>query len=100
MSRFKIEHAASRINLVQLKTNIEDTISTDIDLMATWSNNDRKYIINELLRYAIAQEDDFQRYKASIATSTATRPANAARPQATSTPAIAAEPVKPTIPHI
>ena len=72
MSKFKIEHGASKINLVLLKTNIEDTISQDIDLLATWSNNDRKYIVNELLRFALTQEEDFLKYKASL-------PANAAR---------------------
>jgi len=65
MSKFKIEHGASKVNLVLLKTNIEDTISNDIDLMTQWSNNDRKYIVNELLRFALTQEEDFVKYKAS-----------------------------------
>ena len=64
MSKFKIEHGASKVNFVLLKTNIEDTISNDIDLMANWSSNDRKYLVNELLRFAISQEEDFQKYKA------------------------------------
>ena len=66
MSKFKIEHGASRVNLVLLKTNIEDTISQDIDLLATWSDNDRKYLVNELLRFALTQEEDFQKYKSSL----------------------------------
>lgn len=73
MSKFKIEHGASRINLVLLKINIEDTISQDLDLLATWSDNDRKYLVNELLRFALTQEEDFQRYKATLT-------ANVARP--------------------
>jgi hypothetical protein len=79
MSKFKVEHGASKVNLVLLKTNIEDTISQDIDLMSTWSNNDRKYIVNELLRFALAQEEDFQRYKASAATN-GSRSAASAKP--------------------
>lgn len=67
MSKFRIEHGASKVNLVLLKTNIEDAISQDIDLLASWSNNDRKYIVNELLRFALTQEEEFQRYKTSIA---------------------------------
>ncbi|MHB2008587.1 MAG: hypothetical protein ACYCOX_11130 [Acidobacteriaceae bacterium] len=67
MSKLKIEHGASKVNLVLLKTNIEDTIAQDIDRMAAWSNNDRKYIVNELLRFALTQEEDFQKYKASPA---------------------------------
>ncbi len=66
MSKFKIEHGASKIRLVQLKTNIEDSISNDIDLICEWSDNERKYIINELLRFALTQEEDFLRYKASL----------------------------------
>lgn len=73
MSKFKIEHGASRINLVLLKTNIEDTISQDLDLLAAWSDNDRKYLVNELLRFALVQEEDFQKYKANLI-------ANPARP--------------------
>lgn len=71
MSKFKIEHGASRVNLVVLKTNIEATISQDIDLLVTWSDNDRKYLVNELLRFALTQEEDFQKYKASLAANTA-----------------------------
>lgn len=78
MSKFKIEHGASRINLVLLKTNIEDTISQDIDLLAAWSDNDRKYLVNELLRFALTQEEDFQKYKAGL-TGNAARLANATK---------------------
>ncbi len=83
MSKFKIEHGASKINLVLLKTNIEDTISQDIDLLASWSNNDRKYIVNELLRFALTQEEDFLKYKAGF-TATAVRSAGGAKSMPTS----------------
>jgi hypothetical protein len=82
MSKFKIEHGASKVNLVLLKTNIEDTISQDIDLMSAWSNNDRKYIVNELLRFALAQDEEFLKYKANH-TATSTRSANSAKPAPT-----------------
>jgi hypothetical protein len=88
MSKFKIEHGASKINLVLLKTNIEDTISNDIDLLASWSNNDRKYLVNELLRFAITQEEDFQKYKTSTAANLS-RPAGNAR--------AASAPIKPSV---
>jgi hypothetical protein len=82
MSKFKIEHGASKINLVLLKTNIEDTISNDIELLASWSNNERRYIINELLRFALTQEEDFQKHKASMSAHTA-RTGNNAKPAPT-----------------
>jgi hypothetical protein len=66
MSKFKIEHGASKVNFVLLKTNVEDSIAHDINLMAEWSNNDRRYLVNELLRFALAQEEDFQKYKAGL----------------------------------
>jgi hypothetical protein len=87
MSKFKIEHGASKINLVLLKTNIEDTISQDIELMSTWSKNDRKYIVNELLRFALTQEEEFLKYKVSLS-ATAARPASSTKPVPT--------PIKPT----
>lgn len=73
MSKFKIEHGASKVRLVQLKTNIEESISNEIDLMCQWSDNERKYIINELLRFALTQEEDFLKYRASLS-------ANSSRP--------------------
>ncbi len=63
MSKLKIEHGASKIDWVLLKTNIEESISNDIDLMCQWSNNDRKYVVNELLRFALTQSEEFQKYK-------------------------------------
>lgn len=86
MSKFKIEHGASKIQLVLLKANIEDTIAQDIDRMAEWSNNDRRYIVNELLRFAISQEEDFLRHKAGT---------SATVPQATRNPKPASVPTKP-----
>lgn len=70
MSKFKIEHGASKVRLVLLKTNIEDSISNDIDLMCQWSDNERRYIISELLRFALTQEEDFLKYKASQSSNT------------------------------
>ncbi|MDW5267423.1 MULTISPECIES: hypothetical protein [Acidobacteriaceae] len=87
MSKFRIEHGASKVNLVLLKTNIEDTISQDIDLLASWSSNDRKYIVNELLRFALTQEEDFLKYKASLTPTAA---------QTTSGTKSAPTPIKPS----
>jgi hypothetical protein len=84
MSKFKIEHGASKVNVVLLKTNIEDTISQEIDALAAWSNNDRKYIVNELLRFALAQEEDFQKHKASLSANSP-RPAGSPKPSTAQT---------------
>src|SRR5258708_30382424 len=69
MSKLKIEHGASRVHWALLKTTVEESLSNDIDLMCRWSENDRKYVVNELLRFAITEAQDFQKYKAELATS-------------------------------
>jgi len=78
MSKLKIEHGASKVQWVLLKTNIEESISSDIDLMCKWSENERKYIVNELLRFALAQSEEFQKYKTESEAKSA-RAANAAK---------------------
>ena len=72
MSKFKIDHGASHIRQAKLQASIDQSIADDIELMAEWSDNESKYIINQLLRFALAQEEDFQQYKAG-------RPANPLR---------------------
>ena len=64
MSKLKIEHGASKVSWVLLKTNIDESIANEIELMCEWSENNRKYIVNELLRFALAQSEEFQKYKA------------------------------------
>lgn len=73
MSRLKLIHGVSRIRRAKLQSSIDQAVADDIELLATWSNNETNYVINELLRFALTQEEDFQKYKASL-------PANAARP--------------------
>ena len=65
MSKFKIDHSASRIRQAKIQASIDQSIADDIQLMAEWSDNEPKYIINQLLRFALAQEEDFLKYKAS-----------------------------------
>lgn len=64
MSKFKIDHGASRIRQAKLQASIDQSIADDIELMAEWSDNEPKYIINQLLRFALNQEEDFLKYKA------------------------------------
>ncbi|WP_260706559.1 hypothetical protein [Edaphobacter flagellatus] len=72
MSRLKLQHGVSRVRRAKLQSSIDQTIADDIELMASWSNNETQYVINELLRFAIAQEEDFLKHKAGL-------PANPAR---------------------
>ena len=64
MSKLKIDHGASRVRQAKLQASIDQSIADDIELMAEWSDNEPKYIINQLLRFALTQEEDFLKYKA------------------------------------
>jgi len=80
MSRLKLLHSVSRIRRAKLQASIDQTVADDIELMAKWSNNETQYIVNELLRFAIAQEEDFLKYKANLPANTA-RATNTAKPE-------------------
>jgi hypothetical protein len=50
MSKFKIKKGASRITCIKLRVSIKGSIAVDLALMSEWSNNNRNYVVNELLR--------------------------------------------------
>lgn len=66
MSRLKLIHGVSRTRRTKLQSSIDQTVADDIELLAAWSNNETNYVINELLRFALAQEEDFQKYKITV----------------------------------
>lgn len=66
MSKLKIDKGASRIRRVPLKTTIDGTVADDIELMCQWSENETSYVVNHLLRFALAQSADFQKHKESL----------------------------------
>lgn len=69
MSKLKIEKGISRITRVKLQATIEESIAADLALLGDWSNNDKNYIVNELLRFALSQDSEFQAYKESVGSS-------------------------------
>jgi hypothetical protein len=69
MGKFKIEKGASRIARVKLQATIEESIAADLSLMCEWSNNDKNYVVSELLRFAVSEDSEFQAYKQSMASS-------------------------------
>jgi hypothetical protein len=40
-------------------------VAAELVLMCEWSNKDRNYVVNELLRFALSQDGEFQAYKES-----------------------------------
>ena len=83
MSKLKLEHGVSRIRRAKLQSSIDQTVADDIELLAEWSNNETNYIVNELLRFALTQDEDFQKYRASSAAKAA-QAASATKPSPTS----------------
>src|SRR6266852_6331884 len=69
MNKFKIEKGISRITRVKLQATIEESIAADLALLGEWSNNDKNYIVNELLHFALSQDSEFQTYKESVGSS-------------------------------
>ena len=69
MTKFKIEKGVSRITRVKMQASIEESIAADLALMSEWSNNDKNYIVNELLRFALSEDSEFQAYKQSAGSS-------------------------------
>lgn len=82
MSKLKLEHGVSRRRRAKLQSSIDQTVADDVELLAEWSNNETNYVVNELLRFALAQEEDFQKYKANHVASAA-RPASSTKPAST-----------------
>jgi len=66
MGKMRIEHGVSRVRRTKLQSSIDQSVASDIELMAQWSDNETNYIVNELLRYALTQEEEFLKYKANL----------------------------------
>lgn len=86
MTRFRIEKGISRINRVKLQASIEESVARDLTLMCDWSNNERNYVVNELLRFALGQDAEFQAYKAQTEIAQGIEVKSAAGPEAPISP--------------
>jgi hypothetical protein len=80
----KVIHGVSRVRRAKLQTSVDQTVADDIELLATWSNNETNYVINELLKFALTQEEEFQKYKASLPPSKSRSSANSSKPSSAS----------------
>ena len=64
MSKLKIEKGAGKVRRAPLKATVDGTVADDLELMCEWSENESSYLVNLLLGFAIAQSEEFQKYKA------------------------------------
>jgi hypothetical protein len=63
VSKLRVEKGASKVRRAPLKATIDGAVADDLELMCEWSENESSYLVNLLLGFAIAQSEDFQRYK-------------------------------------
>jgi len=66
MARFKINRNINKEEKQLLQTKLESSLVEDVNLLCKWSGNDKNYVVAELLRFALSQENDFQEYKQSV----------------------------------
>lgn len=66
MARFKINRNINKEEKQLLQTKLESSLIDDVNLLCKWSGNDKNYVVAQLLRFALSQENDFQEYKQSI----------------------------------
>lgn len=93
MNKLKIDKGASKVRRAPLKVTIDGSVSDDLELMSEWSENDSSYLVNLLLGFAIAQSEDFQRYKTE-------RPSIASHPRDTAKPGLVTTPKPQTAPAV
>jgi hypothetical protein len=91
MGRFRIARNVNKEQKQLLQAKLDSSLVEDVNLLCKWSGNEKNYVIAELLRYALAQEQEFQRYKLSsqrgaaepiaLATTDRREPTSERRPQ-------------------
>ena len=67
MGGVKLERNANKAQRQLLQAKLEDSIVEDVNLLCQWSSNEKNFVIEELLRYALGQESDFEHYKQGLA---------------------------------
>lgn len=66
MARFKIPRNLNQEPKQLLQAKLDSSLVEDINLLSKWSGNEKNFVVSELLRYALAQEAEFQKYKLSL----------------------------------
>jgi hypothetical protein len=66
MARFKMPRNVNQEPKQLLQAKLDSSLVADINLLSKWSGNEKNFVVSELLRYALGQEAEFQRYKLSV----------------------------------
>ena len=66
MGRFRITRNNNKDVKQLLQAKLDSSLIEEVHLLCKWSGNEKNCVITELLRYAISQESEFQKYKQSL----------------------------------
>jgi hypothetical protein len=66
MPRFKISRNNKELKQV-LQVKLDASVVEEVNLLCSWSGNEKNHVVAELLRYALGQEADFQQYRQALA---------------------------------
>ena len=66
MARFKINRINNKEEKQVLQVKLEASLVEEVNLLCKWSGNEKTFVVAELLRFALRQEADFQRYKQTL----------------------------------
>jgi hypothetical protein len=77
MARFKLTRNVEAADKELFQVKLPKPLIADVNLMTSWAKRDRTDVVAEMLRYALAQESEFQRYKKSASAGSDAGPAAA-----------------------
>ena len=66
MARFKINRNIETEEKELFQVKLPKTLIEEVNLMVKWSANEKNFVVSEMFRYALRQENEFQAYKRSL----------------------------------
>ena len=81
MGRFRITRNNNKEEKQLLQAKLDSSLIEEVNLLCKWSGNEKNCVIAELLRYALSQESEFQKYKQSLPRAAPTEPTTMVAPE-------------------
>jgi hypothetical protein len=74
MGHFRITRNNNKEVKQLLQAKLDSSLIEEVNLLCKWSGNEKNCVIAELLRYALSQESEFQKYRRSLQHGAAAEP--------------------------
>jgi hypothetical protein len=74
MGRFRITRNNNKEEKQLLQAKLDSSLIEEVNLLCKWSGNEKNCVVAELLRYALSQESEFQKYRRSLQSGAAAEP--------------------------